>query len=104
MELFGLCVLIFIVFLFLKIFAFLFEAVAFVFILPLKILIGVIGAIFGALILIPLGLMAGLLSLLILPFAILFEFLPIILLTLGIVYLLREQGPPRRQQHPQKMT
>lgn len=89
MELIGILFIAFIIFLFLKLIALFFDVAIFAIALPFKILAIVFGAIFGVFLLIPLGLFAGLLGLLIAPLAIIGALLPVILIAIGIILVFK---------------
>lgn len=89
MELFGILFIVLIAWLFLKLLAVFFNVTVFAIALPFKILALFLGLFLGVVLLIPLGLFAGLMGLLIAPFAILLPLLPIVLIALGVVLLIR---------------
>lgn len=89
MELIALLFIAALTLLFLKIFAFFFEVAIFAIALPFKILAFVLATIFGVFLLIPFGIFAGLLGVLLAPFAILAVLLPFVLIAIGLVLIFK---------------
>ncbi|MCA9730748.1 MAG: hypothetical protein H6696_18540 [Deferribacteres bacterium] len=89
MELIGLFVLFFFAWIALKIIAVLLNVTIFAIALPFKILGLVFACLFFCIFALPLGLFAGLAGLLITPFIILLQFLPLLLIGFGIYLLVK---------------
>jgi len=91
MELISALLIILLAVVFLKILGAIFHAGIFVLALPLKLLAVALSAIVFAVVLIPLGVVAGLASLIVLPVVLVGPLLPIILLGGGLYLLLRNR-------------
>ena len=89
MEILGFCVLFLCLWIALKIVAVIFNVTIFAIALPFKILGIFLACLFFCLFAIPLGIFAGLAGLLIAPFIILIQFLPILLIIFGIYLLVK---------------
>ena len=91
MELISALILILLVVVFLKILGVIFHAGIFVLVLPLKLLAIALSAIVFAVVLVPLGLVAGLAGLVVLPVVLIGPLLPFVLLGGGLYLLFRNR-------------
>jgi hypothetical protein len=92
MEILALFLVIGFIYIFLKLFAFVFNAGVFLITLPLIIIATAFSAIVVVFVMIPLGIVGALAGILLAPFAILGPVLPIVLIFLGAILLLRRMA------------
>ncbi len=106
MELMSLILIVLFAWLFFKLLGFIFNAAAFLIILPLKLLALGLASLLVIFVLVPLGLVAGLAGLILAPLAVLVPLLPFVLIGIGVYLLIQHQRrgmyyrPPQEQHRP----
>jgi hypothetical protein len=92
MEIIAVLLIVCFIYLFLKLFAFIFNAGIFLITLPFVIIATLLSVIVVMFVMIPLGIVAALAGLVLAPFAILGPIFPIALILLGTILLLRRMA------------
>jgi hypothetical protein len=92
MEILAVFLIFCFIYIFLKLFAFIFNAGVFLITLPFIIMASVLSVIFVVIIMVPLGIVGALAGMLMIPFAFLGPVLPIVLIFLGAIFLLRRMA------------
>lgn len=98
MELVSILLILLLAWAIFKAFGFFFDLAAFVILLPIKLLALAIATLLVVFVLIPIGLVAGIASIVVAPLALLLPVLPFLLIGLGIYLLVRHRQtnvPPR---------
>ena len=92
MEILALLLVFCFIYLFLKLFAFIFNAGVFLITLPFAILATLLSVIVVVAVMVPLGIVGALAGIVLVPFAFLGPVLPVVLIILGAVVLLRRMA------------